>query len=136
MGIPKKIRKYPRLVRSLMGLLILFYLIGSLQLDSLHQILHQHEESASHSEEAEQNACHRTIFHLATENACDHPTHLTELKKCPWCQGTLHQDSGLAIATPVIHFSSIVPLDFDFNSPFKSISLSFASNRGPPTEMI
>lgn len=136
MGIPEKMRKFPRLVRSLMGLLILFYLIGSLQLDSLHQILHQHDQSATHTEEAELNACHRAIFHLATENACDHPTHLTELKKCPWCIGTLHQDFGLASSVQVIHSSNFIETGFEFNSHFNSIGLSFNCNRGPPSVMI
>ncbi|MFM7193844.1 MAG: hypothetical protein ACKO3B_09630 [Bacteroidota bacterium] len=67
--------------------LAVLYSAGSLQIDSLHRLLHQHGERALHTPEQEQNPCHRVVFHDQPQGSCEHPTHFSESKKCPLCQG-------------------------------------------------
>ena len=71
-----------------MVLLALLYTAGSLQIDSLHRLIHQHGERTLHTPEQEQDPCHRVVFHHQTKGACEHPTHFSESKKCPLCHGT------------------------------------------------
>lgn len=132
MRISRHLRNSPHLLRSLMGTLIVLYLAGSLQLDSLHRLLHQHDEKSVHTEELEQNACHRTVFHQATQNACDHPTHISENKKCPWCFGSVQYET--------IPQSGVDSFDFKYFRKQKSFyhpsllnsEVSSANSRGPP----
>jgi hypothetical protein len=64
--------------------LVLLYGLGSLRIESLHQLIHQ-EETALHSSEQELNACHRTVFHFNPSEHCGHETHFSSLWKCPFC---------------------------------------------------
>lgn len=79
-----------------MVFLALLYTAGSLQIDSLHRLIHQHGERTLHTPEQEQNACHRVVFHNQLQGACEHPTHFSESKKCPLCHGTPAQAAVLA----------------------------------------
>jgi hypothetical protein len=128
-----RIKNSPGFTRLCLSLLILLYLTGSLQIDSIHRLFHAHENSAAHTEESEKNACHRTVFHQATQNTCDHPTHISELKKCPWCNGYL-QFSDVLISTlePLSFFPG--QKFFTANSQNSSESdLAELPIRGPPT---
>lgn len=136
MRVILKTSKPTRLIRSLMGLLVLLYLAGSLQLDSLHRLFHQHDQSYAHTEELEQNACHRTVFHQATENTCDHPTHISEDKNCPWCNGSIHYETILSESQP--HTDLIfaeIALSYTQPKPILPNLLTLSS-RGPPDQQI
>lgn len=128
----KNIKNRPGLIRLCLSLLILLYLTGSLQIDSIHRLFHAHESSTIHSEESEKNACHRTVFHQATQNSCDHPTHISELKKCPWCNGYL-QVSDLPAG--IFESPAFFPGQDFFTSSvhnFSASDLAAFPIRGPP----
>lgn len=66
-------------------LLILFYLVGSLQIHSVHKLFHKHQREILHAPEIETNGCHIALFHNQAKGSCAHPTHFTENNKCSWC---------------------------------------------------
>ena len=66
------------------GLLLLLYIGGNVQVESFHQFFHSLEK-AIHSSDAENDPCHRAIYHEAKTDGCDHKTHVTAIKKCPLC---------------------------------------------------
>lgn len=66
-------------------LLVVLYSAGTLKLEWLHRLIHEHEPAGLHSAEQESNPCHQAIFHAAAQQACEHPTHLTADWKCPVC---------------------------------------------------
>jgi hypothetical protein len=65
--------------------MVLLYLTGSLQIDSVHKLFHKHQREVSHTPEVESNGCHVALFHNQGKGSCEHPTHFSEDKKCPWC---------------------------------------------------
>jgi len=124
----------PGLKHLCLSVLILSYLTGSLQIDSIHRLIHGHENSVAHTEESEKNACHRTVFHQATQNTCDHPTHISELKKCPWCNGSLQLKFALTgIFNSLTVFSCEQPFTA-FSQNHSEFNLSGFPNRGPPAD--
>jgi len=133
---PLKINNKSWTVRGLFGVLILLYLAGSLQLDSIHRLIHAHDESISHSVEIEQNACHRTVFHQATQNTCDHPTHLSELKKCPWCFGSVHYETILSAQDYKNDFNLSAPVYTEIQDRKELKSANPHDSRGPPSKVI
>lgn len=73
------------LKRSALLVLVLLYSAGTLKLEWLHRLIHEHEPAGLHSVEQESNPCHQAIYHAAAKQACEHPTHLTADWKCPVC---------------------------------------------------
>ena len=73
-----------------MLLLAVLYLLGNVELQSLHSLFHGSQDSQElHSEANELNSCHQSIYHKLSGAGCDHKTHVAEVKKCPLCQLTL-----------------------------------------------
>jgi hypothetical protein len=66
------------------SLLVLLYVLGNVQIESIHQVFHALETSL-HSSDQEKDPCHRAIYHEATSDGCDHSTHFTAVKNCPLC---------------------------------------------------
>ncbi|MFZ9981884.1 MAG: hypothetical protein ACO3FI_07630, partial [Cyclobacteriaceae bacterium] len=92
-----------------------------------------HQNSTVHTEESEKNACHRTVFHQATQNTCDHPTHISELKKCPWCNGSLQLKIALiSHMDPLTIFAGQQSFTAYFENLQKA-GLPEFGNRGPPS---
>jgi hypothetical protein len=73
-------------------LLVLLYLIGSVQLESFHSLLHASEETALHSSDKELDPCHISIYHQERDGACAHKTHVSGKHTCPLCHGIFHTD--------------------------------------------
>lgn len=91
---------------ALVLFLAVLYSAGSLQIDSIHRLMHQHGARALHTPEQEQNPCHQVVFHDQPQGTCEHPTHFSESKKCPLCQGSPTQSAliqnTLVFRTPVL----------------------------------
>jgi len=67
--------------------LLLLYGMGSLEIASIHSLLHNpSEEAEAHTAKDENDACHQSIYHNLKSEDCNHKAHLTALKKCPLCQ--------------------------------------------------
>lgn len=70
--------------------LALIYLLGTVEVQSIHTFLHSsQDEVALHSEENESNACHQKVYHNKKEESCNHKSHIVALKKCPLCHLTI-----------------------------------------------
>ena len=110
-------------------LLLLIYSAGSIELQSIHSLFHDH--AAMHSFEAEKDPCHRAVYHHE-KDGCHHASHVSESKKCPLCQFSFHADewvSAEASEQPV-HFTKAlknnVTLSLIASSPAQQ------SSRAPP----
>ena len=91
-------------------LLLLLYLTGNVQVESLHRVLHSFEQ-ALHSTEQEKDPCHRAIYHDAKQKGCDHKTHVTAVKKCPLCHIVPLNDKHIAVSHRFESFTS--PSNFE-----------------------
>lgn len=65
---------------SVLGLLMALYTLGSLRVESVHRLIHDHDAEL-HTEAQERNACHRTIFH-GSSSSCEHPVHVSANWTC------------------------------------------------------
>lgn len=66
-------------------LLLLFYVIGVLQVESFHSLFHAHDKAELHSVNEEKDPCHRTVYHGEKEQSCEHKTHLKKSDTCASC---------------------------------------------------
>lgn len=89
-------------------LLVLLYLIGSVQLESFHSLLHANEEVALHSSDNELDPCHIGIYHQERDGGCAHKTHVSSKHTCSLCSGIFHTDHLL----PSPYIRSRVIADF------------------------
>lgn len=66
-------------------LLLACYLFVFMLFNISHELSHEHEEEhVVHTIEAEQDECHRTLYHAAQNNGCDHREHF--LPSNPSCE--------------------------------------------------
>lgn len=71
-------------------LLLFLYLAGSVQVDSLHHLIHPDDLITLHSPEQERDTCHQSIYHAGLNHGCEHKSHLSEFKKCSVCDYAAH----------------------------------------------
>jgi hypothetical protein len=108
------------------------YLIGNIQFEVLHEALHQHDEAVSHSLEAEQDACHRSIYHDDADNGCVHPTHLTSAETCPLSDVIVLSDQ-LFIAESTCVFVGKVSFHVEKLQPVELVDIGASlPSRAPP----
>jgi hypothetical protein len=89
------------LVRPLSLLLLLFYLTGNAPFEILHQALHSHTGSIAHTDDREQDPCHRAIYHDDQEAGCGHSSHFVEKTKCTLCDIIFHRDEVCTVDVSV-----------------------------------
>jgi len=116
----------------LLVVLALLYTAGSLQIDSLHRLIHRHSERGNHTPEQEQNACHRVVYHNQLQGACEHPTHLSESKKCPLCQGTPVTAALITTTQSSVHIPACCALIADAESSIAQRDHFLLPPRAPP----
>ncbi len=75
--------------------LLIFYVVGTGKLEVVHSIFHDHAATISHTEEQEEDPCHRAIYHDDVEKGCHHATHLIVSDKCQLCDCATHSDQSL-----------------------------------------
>lgn len=72
-------------------LLFLFlYLAGTVQVDSLHDLVHPEDFVTLHSPEQERDTCHQSIYHSGLNHGCEHKSHVSEFNKCSVCDYAAH----------------------------------------------
>jgi hypothetical protein len=124
-----RIRKCARTFSAI--LLLLFYVAGNVQFESFHQVFHSLEK-ALHSAEQENDPCHRSIYHDAKENGCDHKTHVTAVKNCPLCHVVPFNEQHLASNHTII-VESLLDNDQVYLSSFKTEGRFLSTpSRAPP----
>jgi len=121
---------------SLACLSLLFlavYLIGSIQVDSIHHLVHPDDHVILHSPEQEKDTCHQSIYHAGLNHGCEHKSHLSEFKKCTLCDyanHSVHLFSIHAVNLPNTLNNSAE--EYYILSETKA-TLFYSSSRAPPT---
>jgi len=107
------------LFRGAALLFLALYAIGSLPVESFHQLFHAHHSEATlHTEVQEANDCHRLIYHNQSTGDCQHDAHITESTHCPWCQTVVQQ---VQVAPESWQEITLISL---FNPPFSASDFS------------
>ena len=112
--------------------LLIFYIIGTGKLE-IHSIFDDHAVAISHSEEQEEDPCHRTVYHDDWQKGCHHATHLIVSDKCQICDCAIHSDQSLVSS----HIDSPVPYPIKqfitYKNNLDSYFAVISSSRAPPT---
>ena len=72
----------------ILTLALALYIAGS----TGYGLLHQHPSQVSHSIEAENDPCHKAIYHVEEEKACKHESHISKKESCCDCHLLFHSD--------------------------------------------
>ena len=123
------------LLKATVSLLLFFaYFLNVVSFESFHHAVHHHEHAELHTQEAEEDACHRAIYHGETSHDCEHKSHIAKTETdCDLCKVTVSR----------FHFNSTVvkavekPEQIAFNQPTgtKVFGYNFSlvhAPRGPP----
>lgn len=114
------------------ALLMGVYFLGSVEVETLHIISHQEENSEIHSTENEANPCHIRIYHKDIQDGCDHPTHVTKNAKCSFCDTQLHTThlsvDDVTTSTFISYTTFWVTEELNSSDSFTS----YAQGRAPP----
>lgn len=118
----------------LAALVLLFiYLIGTVEVSSIHQLFHNPvDKQVLHSEVNEQNSCHQVLYHHAKGKRCEHPTHISAFKRCSFCQLSI-QSFHLFETSSIVEFNSFSGTMVAFSQPFQGGELDLQlAPRAPP----
>lgn len=102
-----------------------------MRFEFIHTLAHDHPAAHVH-EGLEDDPCHRVIYHLDTENGCDHKSHYVASEKCSLCDVVIQKSDytlevfALRVAEPLHDSSNTLFLFRDFSSEATS------SSRAPP----
>lgn len=113
------------------SLLLLLYIAGNVQIESIHQVFHS-LETALHSTDQEKDPCHRAIYHEATDDGCDHSTHFTGVKNCPLCHVVPVNESLLVDSSILGLFVPTSVFDEPATSIFVGGITDYLPARAPP----
>ena len=121
-----------RLRAFLAVFLLIGYTIGNIEIDGFHELFHAQNNIVDHSIQQENDSCHRTIYHQARKNGCEHKAHLTKTEKCSLCHLLFHADQ-LAFSDSSCEF---IQSGFICTKEFISVQLAGIDNnlpsRAPP----
>jgi hypothetical protein len=126
------IKKGSRLSAYPVFILLCLYLVGTVQMESFHSLLHADEQDTLHSYINELDPCHRSIYHAKDGGGCAHKTHISHKHQCSLCAAIFHADHLLpeADAGSFLAFHSSRNVH---DKPLKaSIVTALTSLRGPP----
>ncbi len=133
MSLPTTVRNRNRNIFQVLTFLLLgAYAAGTSQSQIFHSLTHDHTAEL-HSDEQEEDACHRLIFHGDNERGCGHGAHLLVSDKCEMCDLVCHWGGGLL---PAIGYKSIAFSQHHFTvhqSDFEGCGFVIASSRAPPS---
>jgi NAD-dependent dihydropyrimidine dehydrogenase PreA subunit len=89
-------------------LLLLGYFLNVVSFETFHQVVHNHDHSEIHTTEAEEDACHRAIFHGDVSHKCEHKSHVTKNEtECHLCKVLTSRSSEFASNNrPILSLSS------------------------------
>lgn len=111
-------------------LLLLFYILLTARVETLHKAFHDPETIVSHSAAQEKDPCHIAIYHNV-DRGCDHDAHLVVSDNCQICNFAIHGDqSTVAVKAATSTHPSEKFVCYDERSDGYSVILS--SSRAPP----
>ncbi len=122
-------------IRGSASLLLLFgYFLNVVSFESFHHVIHHHHHAELHTEEAEEDACHRAIYHGETSHECDHKSHITQSETdCDLCKVTVSRVHYAANGVDVLNAYTQYTVNKPASARFfgYDYTLAFAP-RGPP----
>ncbi len=83
------------------ALMLAVYATGAIGVDFFHHSLHDHAGQVVHTEEAETDPCHLSIYHQDREDGCEHKAHITKADKCKYSH-VVFQSNQLLLTQPII----------------------------------
>jgi hypothetical protein len=94
-------RRFSISVKGLCGVfLLLFYFIGNNQVNTFHNLYHDHSNLVTHTADQEKDPCHLSVYHYDGSNGCSHKEHLSVNEKCDLCQPFIHVDELITFDSP------------------------------------
>lgn len=73
-------------------IMLLFYAIGNIPVEIIHQFVHAHVTVVVHSIAQEKDPCHVSLYHEGRDGSCEHKTHVVTLDSCNLCHLIFHSD--------------------------------------------
>jgi hypothetical protein len=111
--------------------LLFLYAIG-LQINSIHRFLHnEHENAVLHTIAAENDPCHRSIYHHEKE-ACKHRSHLHQSETCELCQISISTDQWIGLRTATLKQSVQRTVNTELLQSLQTICAAYLPSRAPP----
>lgn len=83
------------ILNVLVLVLLVLYLAGTSQFETLHAFVHGHDQVEAHTAEEEADPCHRLIYHDDVAKGCGHASHLIASDRCEMCDLVCHSDQCL-----------------------------------------
>jgi hypothetical protein len=125
-----------RLTPFLCFTMLVFFVIGNLQVESLHQFLHSHQHTVSHTEVQESDPCHRSLYHNDQKRGCGHQSHLIVSDKCELCDLITHSDAIVLSSPDSISNNYFTTEPVICSASVLSIGQSNLPSRAPPVFFI
>lgn len=103
LNIPHNNKDKSGLAACTVLLLLVIYLVGTVEISSFHAFLHNTQNQKElHSAVNESSGCHQRVYHNKKDQSCEHKSHIVANKKCDLCHLSLES----------FHFASIKPADY------------------------
>jgi hypothetical protein len=74
-------------------LLLLLYVLGSSNLELVHQFSHPYDAAELHSVQQENDPCHIAVYHHLRDGGCSHTSHYVKENKCSLCDIQFHSNT-------------------------------------------
>jgi hypothetical protein len=114
-------------------LLLLLYLAGSSNLEFIHSYFHDHDIAVAHSDDQENDPCHRLIYHHDIAQGCHHDSHLSASDKCQMCDLASHGSDYTLPELQEYRLENFLTKHFSFyKENLDSYSAVISSSRAPP----
>jgi len=86
-------------------LLLLLYVLGSSNLELVHQLSHPYEAAELHSVQHESDPCHVAVYHQKRDGGCGHTSHFVKEDKCSLCDIQFHSNTIVEVGVIVLPFT-------------------------------
>jgi len=115
--------------------LLAAYLFVFLFANISHEFAHDHESSQElHTQEAEQDDCHRSIYHAERNNGCDHREHFLPYEtSCELCDASIRNSQWTVFPNEIALLSNqMLVNDFMLLTPIANKIVLTSPPRAPP----
>lgn len=114
---------------------VMLYVGGTSHLEWIHSLTHQHDVIVSHSNDQENDPCHRSIYHGDIEHGCHHDSHLGASDKCQMCDMVCHADQIFVVHADLLKGEFARTYFAFFKQSIDSYSAVILSSRAPPARV-
>ena len=115
--------------------LLLIYCLQFLSAEFLHNLLHQHPETAvAHSIKLEEDLCHRTIYHGEKNENCGHKAHVSKKIKCSFTHPSVVSKHLVSERFFPTSLTSSPDYHCIYVASVPSVTATHLPARGPPSQ--